>query len=96
MCCASRRSRPSSRASGSSTNPDLKFDRLDALVAFLNRIADATGEQAVREYAEQIKLEGDATEKVVRSWKNRKEVSLEGEVKKAITAAKAKSKAAQK
>jgi hypothetical protein len=76
--------------------PNLEFDRLDDLVAFLNRIADATGELALRQYAGKLKLEGDASEKVVRDWDNRKEVRLKTEVEKAIVATRVKSTPAKK
>lgn len=76
--------------------PVFEFDRLDDLIAFLSRVADAGDETTVREYAEQVKLEGEATEKVVRRWGNRKAVTLAGEVRKAIAAAADKSEAAAK
>lgn len=75
---------------GCCNEPRFEFDRLDDLVAFLNRFAEATGERAVREYANQVKLEGEATEKAVSRWGNRKEVTLEGEIEKAISKAAAK------
>lgn len=76
--------------------PWIEFDRLDDAVAFLNRIADATDDPAVREYAGRVRLEGEAAEKAVRRWGNRKTVTLEGEVKKAITAAAAVQQTAKK
>ena len=69
--------------------PVFEFDRLDDLVAFLDRVATAANDDGVRDYAAQVKREGAATERVVRRWKNRKEVTLKSEVEKAVAAANA-------
>lgn len=44
---------------------ELWFDRLDDLVAFLGRVADATGEEAIRVYADHVKRQGEAAETTV-------------------------------
>lgn len=51
-----------------SHEPYLQFERLEDPVAYLDRIAEATGDEKIRQFAAAVKREGAVAERMVRGW----------------------------
>jgi hypothetical protein len=67
--------------------PEVEFDRLDDLVAYLDRLAEGSGDEALRKFAAGVKREGTVTEPVIRRWEKKKQpATLSSEVEKALRA----------
>jgi hypothetical protein len=66
--------------------PSLEFTRFEDLVAYLERVAEATGDVAVGEFAAEVKRESAVVDRVSRVWGKKRQVTLADEIGKALVA----------